>query len=454
MKRSLRTHLLLLSVVCLAVVVGGTRLLSQFIARQYVINHVERTMVATLQQCQPWLPDETRFRACAIGITRGTIFETFSLNLTLCPATTAWCAGLHEARRWRALTDHGGADIEHVNARIDGHDWLVFRTQAQPADTVLMIRQSQIDSFIDDIWNIRDRVFLYIIPLSLLAMVCMALFMIAQLMRPLRQVKATISRLTSSNLSDPVDIVNPYREFEEVIAAFEDLRGRLHTSFLQSQRFAADASHELRTPLTILRGHAEQAIADLPTGSRTQVRLRMMEEEIGRLSDVTEKLLLLSRADAQAVKLDLSPVNFSEFLQELVSDAGMFDAKLAITAQIEPDIIWHCDLQLIRQLVYNLYTNAVNYNISDGWIHFKASQAGGSLELTLENPAQGFTPELTAKAFERFHRGDASRTREIDGQGLGLSLCREIAHLHQGKMTLTTNGHDIVCARLTAPLAI
>jgi signal transduction histidine kinase len=239
-----------------------------------------------------------------------------------------------------------------------------------------------------------------------------------------------------------------------VIAAFEELRGRLHASFQQSQRFSADASHELRTPLTILRGHVEQAIAEAPTGSEGQIRLRVMEEEIGRLVDVTEKLLLLSRADAQAIHLQKVRIDFSDFLSELVSDATLFETDLRISAQIEPGIFWRCDALLIRQLVFNLYTNAVHYNITQGWIHFTATQSGAGLELTVENPTRHFSPELSQKAFDRFYRGNASRSRlgQDQGLGLGLSLCREIAHLHGGTLTLT--GTATTSASSTEPYRV
>jgi signal transduction histidine kinase len=93
------------------------------------------------------------------------------------------------------------------------------------------------------------------------------------------------------------------KEFQAFTEVFEELRGRLHNSFLQSHRFSSDASHELRTPLTILRGHVELGIAELPSGSPAQIRLRLMGEEIERLIDITEKLLLLSRADSDSLKL-------------------------------------------------------------------------------------------------------------------------------------------------------
>ncbi len=347
--------------------------------------------------------------------------------------------------------------------------WFVFRASppeaglaepVEPAEheVAVLVREGDINGFLSKVWGLRDWIFIYVVPLSFLGMVGMTWVMLQQLMTPLRQMQENITAFSSSNLDQPASLVTPYREFRGVVAAFDDLRGRLHASFMQSQRFAADASHELRTPLTILRGHVEQAIDELPAGSSTQVHLRVIEDEISRLVDVTDKLLLLSRVDADAVRLTLEPVDLSELMEEIVADAEAFQSDLTISADIAPHIVWRCDRQLVRQLVYNLLTNAVNYNEPDGWVHFRLLALPGGLELTVENPSQGFTPDIQARAFERFYRGNASRTRKIDGQGLGLSLCREIAHLHGGQLTLTASRvgtgaePSVVCAMLRAPL--
>jgi signal transduction histidine kinase len=221
---------------------------------------------------------------------------------------------------------------------------------------------------------------------------------------------------------------------------------------LQSHRFSADASHELRTPLTILRGHVELGIAELPAGSEAQIRLRLMGEEIERLIDITEKLLLLSRADADSIKLDMSDLNISELLNQMVKDARLFQSDLTITSNIQAQVVWRCDAQLIRQLIQNLCVNAVNYNLPSGWIDCQLHAKDGNLELTISNPTHEVVQDLSGRAFERFYRGDSAHTRHVDGHGLGLSLCIEIIHLHHGRISLTSDANHIVHVKVTAPL--
>ncbi len=479
MIKSLRNRLLARTLIALVLIVGANRFVSHQLSSDYVMEAVETGMALVLARCD----DEGRqgqsaFRRCARGATEQVFFEHLALDLTACslsgqaynyalqPPICGKLLADRSAIDWQAAAIDGATGLQRAEMVQDTTRWLLYRAH-QPSvevagtsatNVVVLVRDDNISGFLHKIWDMRDWIFIYVVPLTFLGIVGMTWVMMEQLMTPLRQMQNTITAFSSSNLDRPVSLANPYREFSGVMAAFDDLRGRLHASFMQSQRFAADASHELRTPLTILRGHVEQAIDALPAGSDTQVQLRVIEDEISRLVGVTDKLLLLSRVDAEALHLTLEPLDLSEWMQELVSDVEGFEPSLKVTADIAPGITWHCDSQLVRQLVHNLFTNAVNYNVSGGWVHFQLRAASGWLTLTLENPAQDFTPEQEAKAFDRFYRGSASRTRKIDGQGLGLSLCREIAHLHGGELTLTAarkgtgTEPNVVCARLRAPL--
>jgi signal transduction histidine kinase len=292
----------------------------------------------------------------------------------------------------------------------------------------------------------------FVAPVIVVMTLLVGWLMTVVLLKPVNDIQKNLQKLSSKNLNEPLQVDADYQEFEAFTNVFEDLRGRLHNSFLQSHRFSADASHELRTPLTILRGHVELGIAELPAGSEAQIRLRLMGEEIERLIDITEKLLLLSRADADSIKLDMSNVNISELLDQMVKDARLFQSDLTITSNIQAQVVWRCDAQLIRQLIQNLCVNAVNYNLPSGWIDCQLHAQDGNLELTISNPTHEVVQDLSGRAFERFYRGDSAHTRHVDGHGLGLSLCIEIIHLHHGRISLTSDANHIVHVKVTAPL--
>jgi len=98
-----------------------------------------------------------------------------------------------------------------------------------------------------------------------------------------------------------------------------------------------------------------------------------------------------------------------------------------------------------------LYTNAVKYNVEDGWIKMRLVKTDHGFEFAMSNPTANPPDDLAKKAFDRFYRGDSSRTRDIDGLGLGLSLAQEIARVHGSKLSMEVSIENIVTLRLSYP---
>jgi signal transduction histidine kinase len=361
------------------------------------------------------------------------------------------CQQVHSTHiNWSEIQGNPVTDFGFSRLTLNAKQWSAVRQTSSLR--LLLVEQEVVTKSTDELWGIRNRVMQYVFPVIALMLLAVSWLMASVLLKPVNNIKQTLQKLSSKNLNEPLEVKADFKEFQAFTEVFDELRGRLHNSFLQSQRFSADASHELRTPLTILRGHVELGIAELESGSPAQIRLRSMGEEIERLIDITEKLLLLSRADSDSLKLDMSEINFSDVVSQMVEDAQLFQSNHSITSNIEPKVLWRCDKHLVYQLIQNLYVNAVNYNLPNGWIDFQLRQYHGSLEFSISNPTQEVVKDLTGRAFERFYRGDSAHTRQVDGHGLGLSLCIEIIHLHHGRIVLTTEEGNVVRVTLTAPL--
>ncbi|MBS2936635.1 HAMP domain-containing histidine kinase [Nocardioides sp. J2M5] len=207
-----------------------------------------------------------------------------------------------------------------------------------------------------------------------------------------------------------------------------------HRSEQQVRQFVADASHELRTPLATIAGYTELARKRPET---TGTALDKVETESGRMTALVEDLLLLARLDAGR-PLDRADVDLSRLLLEAVDDARVIDRERSWRLSLPEDpIVVAGDEARLHQVVTNLLTNARKYTPAGSTVTVTADPDG----FTVHDDGPGFAPDLAPRAFERFTRGDAARTR-AGGAGLGLSLVEAIVGAHRGSVTLASAPGD------------
>lgn len=436
-------------------------LANRFIAHQFLENQLRaqtvQTMGYALRACLDQSNDQSTFIKCSKNLNQGILISSGMDRYVLCvpgqnhddPHEAKICDRAHApALVWKSHKE-GFDDTHAIHA---DQNWQAVKLTGTPNSPRLLMNQNHMDDFMDEVWALRDRNLVYVLPTILLLLSVMSLFMVRVIMSPIRKIEAAVSAIDAKNLNQSIGVPTPFGEFHTFIGVFEDLRQRLSDSFTKARRFASDASHELRTPLAILRGNSEQLISELDKGSDAQVRASSINEEIDRLIEITEKLLLLSRADANSILEQPTQVDLSEMLTELLDEASSLQSNILVTGKIQPDVVWWGDRTLIRQLIHNLYSNALNYNIPRGWVSIRLSSQDGRLLLEIENPTANIPDHLSERAFERFYRGDASHTRQVDGLGLGLSLCEEIVKLHQGTLALQVTDQGTVRLVLNAPL--
>lgn len=296
--------------------------------------------------------------------------------------------------------------------------------------------------------------FLLAVPLALALIGLGSWIVAARALNPVRRVNASIRSVTAAGLDQRVTAGELDREFEELTLAFNEMLGRLEQSFRQASRFSADAAHELKTPLAILQGELEREINHAEAGSRMQGVLTGILDEVRRLSAISRKLLLLAQADAAQLRLQLAPFDLSRALLDLAEDTRMLAPALQISEDIPPGIGVSADGNLLTQILHNLVSNAIKYNVEGGWIRIAASRAADLATVVVSNASAGIAAEHRERLFERFYRADRAHTRRVDGVGLGLSLSRELARAHGGDLELEVAPDNVVLLRLTMPVRV
>ena len=455
-RRSFRWQLALRILGMTVLVILLNRGIAALVLEQSISTTIGTEMALGLQQCGSKIADRENFYHCYRGIdTKGPskyLIETF----TVCAGDAAdppECHALTDGSlTWQTKGDRNPAGDALEFTDYGKTHWLALRQRVGGQTITLALTQTRVRKYMDELWSVRDAILWMSLPPIFLAVFLMSWYVMFWVMKPIHLVEKALLELDLEHLDKPISSPASYQEFDRIASTYESLRMRLKDSYEKIRNFTADASHELKTPMTILRGSAEKLIASLPAGSTAQVDARAMGEEVERLIDITEKLLLLSRADAKSLVLNRAEWDLSAFLDGLAEDAAQFQNQVTIVKHIAPGVLWRCDSVLAKQMIHNLYTNASKYNIPKGRIGFALEQRGGNFNLTIENTSANVAKDLPERAFNRFYRGDAAHNREIDGLGLGLSICREIAALHQGTLKLTVSPMSVVSVTLTAPL--
>jgi heavy metal sensor kinase len=272
----------------------------------------------------------------------------------------------------------------------------------------------------------------------LLTVVAMGGWLVARrALAPIQKMAESAEHISAQRLDQRLPPPRTGDEIERLTVVLNHMFDRLEASFQQATRFTADASHELKTPLTVIRGELEAALRSGQFEAGQEKLLINLMEETERLSQISEGLLLLSRADSGRLALQLKPVDLIPLMQDLLEDAEILATPHRITVQshLPPAAYTQGSPQFLRQLLLNLLDNAIKYNEEGGRVSISVVEQGGSWSIRVGNTGPGIIPEDKDHVFDRFFRGDQSRSQQ-KGHGLGLSICREIVRAHGGDMGL------------------
>jgi two-component system, OmpR family, sensor histidine kinase VanS len=256
-----------------------------------------------------------------------------------------------------------------------------------------------------------------------------------RMLAPLTRISDATRIAATGSLSHRIQLPGRSDEFRELADAFDTMLAQLEAHVAEQQRFAANASHELRTPLAVTQTLLDVARKDPNRDNGMLVeRLRAVNT---RAIDLTEALLLLSRADQRTFTRE--PVDLSLIAEEATETLLPLAEERALTIEtsgdMTPTIGSHA---LLLQMTTNLVHNAIVHNLPEqgsAWITTSAHPQG--VELTVENTGEKLAPQLVSTLAEPFQRGTRRIRTDHAGVGLGLAIVKSIIEAHDGTLTLT-----------------
>ncbi len=257
-------------------------------------------------------------------------------------------------------------------------------------------------------------------------------------LKPVDDITQAADRISGRHLTERLRVTGSGDELDRLARTLNRMLERLDSAFDQIRRFSADASHELQTPLTVMRGELELALRTSRSADEYRRTLESALEEVGRLSRLTEGLMLLARADAGALRLNRQEIDLDQLCQDLVADLAQLGESEGVDLRIDSDrpLKIQGDASQLRRLLTNLVQNGIKYTPRGGRVSLAWRTEGDQVAVEIHDTGIGLSRDESKRIFDRFYRASAGRSEHGGGAGLGLNIASSIATAHGGSIGL------------------
>ena len=269
--------------------------------------------------------------------------------------------------------------------------------------------------------------------ISLIISGAIGIFFANSITGPISRISKTADAIREGDLSARTGLRGD-DEISRLAMNFDAMADSVERDRDLERQLIGDVAHELRTPLMAIQATVE-AIQD-GVFEADEERLSTLSSETRRLGRLVEGLLRLNRLETGANAPEQEPINLSEVISSLIisHQAYVEDVNIALSSKIDDDVCVIGNADLIQQAVANLLSNAVRYTPQGGSIHVSLTREKGSACIAVTDTGIGISEENMKKVFSRFWRADEARDQSSGGLGIGLSLVKEIADQHRGRL--------------------
>ncbi|UQZ34704.1 two-component sensor histidine kinase [Paenibacillus sp. PK3_47] len=341
-------------------------------------------------------------------------------------------------------SDKVTGDYKLINAEDGSQHLAVFMNLARPGEARMLLQMSVGTGPLKDVILRQLLIFAALSLTALLAGLFLYLPALRKTLVPLSNMGEAAQRIDAGKLDVRFPVNQGQTEIDMLSHSFNGMLERLEISFHnereakeQMRRFAADASHELRTPLTSIHGFLEVLLRGAADNKeQLYSALNSMHGESKRINKLVEDLLLLARMDG-APQLRLRPLLLGEVIDEMQPQLQMLAGNRKVTFDISYGISGMYDPDKLKQVILNLFSNAVQHtDAGQGAVHLSLHASGTEAQLTVRDNGSGISADHLPHVFDRFYRSDSSRTRKYGGSGLGLSITKSIVEAHSGNISV------------------
>lgn len=316
--------------------------------------------------------------------------------------------------------------------------WAIYYTagiRAEGENIGVLVYSTSIQDVMDTLDKLKQQI-IWIYLSACVVIVIVSLFSTNIIINPVKSMKETATKITRGDLSQRVS-VRGKSEIAELGHTFNQMCDRIQDVDEQRSEFVSNASHELKTPLASMKILVESLLFQQNVDKNIYNEfLGDINNEIDRMSNLINDLLLLSKMDSDIVTMQIKKYSLIKVIQESIDALRpIINARhIKLSFYAASDIEAEFDKIKMHQAINNLVENAVKYSRNNGYVKIFLTKAAEDACITVEDNGVGIAPEHLNHIFERFYRVDKARSRDTGGTGLGLHIVRKIAIMHGGRV--------------------
>lgn len=252
---------------------------------------------------------------------------------------------------------------------------------------------------------------------------------------PIKNMTEITKTITVNNINTRLDVKGTQDELKELSQTFNDMMDRIEEGYKTQQQFVSDASHELRTPIAVIKGYVNM-LDRWGKNDRAilEESIAAIKNETESMQDLIEKLLFIARSDKSTLVFNKEDFKICSILNEIEKETKMIDNKHKFYFYFYDDANMYADKNRIKQAIRILIDNAIKFTPDEGYIMISSFIKDDYYVIKIEDTGVGIEKKDMSKIFERLYRAEQSRSRQIGGHGLGLSIAKIIIVGHKGKI--------------------
>ncbi|MHA7964187.1 sensor histidine kinase [Paenibacillus sp. CAU 1782] len=258
------------------------------------------------------------------------------------------------------------------------------------------------------------------------------------LVKPLGRLTAATEQVASGHYDVKLDRGRK-DEIGKLASSFSRMAERLGHEEEMRKEFISNVSHDIQSPLSLIKGYSGLLGKEELSQEDKQHYIGVVHDEIERLSSLTKQLLLLQSISDTRRLMRPEPFDIGKQIRTIVRQHRwrMMEREITLGCAV-PDTVIQGDSNLLYTVFENLLTNAIKYNKKGGSIDIELRDSGSEIEISVSDTGIGMSQEQLPRIFERFYRGDSSRTQSVPGSGLGLSIVQSALSMHGGSIRATS----------------